>query len=41
MYTDWSVDAPWNRQWAWMLCNEPFAFWQAYAILTPVFLGIS
>ncbi|KAI3393116.1 hypothetical protein diail_4715 [Diaporthe ilicicola] len=28
MYTDETVGNPLNRQWEWMLCNEPFAFWQ-------------
>lgn len=27
-FTDWSVEGRWDRQWVWMLCNEPFAFWQ-------------
>ena len=28
IYTDLSVDNVADRQWEWMLCNEPFAFWQ-------------
>ncbi|KAM7197563.1 serine-type peptidase-like protein [Rhypophila sp. PSN 637] len=27
-YTDLSVDNPVNRQWMWLLCNEPFEWWQ-------------
>ncbi|KAH8588627.1 serine carboxypeptidase S28-domain-containing protein [Bisporella sp. PMI_857] len=27
-YTDISVDNVANRQWMWILCNEPFGFWQ-------------
>lgn len=30
MYTDLSIDGPWDRPWFWLLCNEPFAFWQKY-----------
>ena len=33
MVTDTSLDASINRQWYWMLCNEPFAFWQVYVSL--------
>jgi hypothetical protein len=28
MYTDLTVGNPYDRQWTWMLCNEPFAYWQ-------------
>jgi hypothetical protein len=28
LYTDTSVDNTGNRQWTWMLCNEPFGYWQ-------------
>ncbi|KAF4637979.1 hypothetical protein G7Y89_g115 [Cudoniella acicularis] len=28
IYTDRSVDNPVDLQWNWMLCNEPFAYWQ-------------
>lgn len=28
IYTDVAVDNEIDRQWEWMLCNEPFAFWQ-------------
>ena len=28
LFTDYSVDNSFDRQWAWMLCNEPFAYWQ-------------
>ncbi len=27
-YTDLTVDNKLNRQWLWLLCNEPFGFWQ-------------
>lgn len=27
-YRDLSYDNPVNRQWNWMLCNEPFGWWQ-------------
>jgi len=27
-YTDRTVLNPGNRQWMWMLCNEPFGYWQ-------------
>ena len=30
LYRDTSLDTALNRQWFWMLCNEPFAFWQVY-----------
>ena len=29
-YTDISVRNNIDRQWQWMLCNEPFAYWQEY-----------
>ncbi|KHN94776.1 Peptidase S28 [Metarhizium album ARSEF 1941] len=29
VYTDTSVDNPYNRQWMWFLCNEAFEYWQA------------
>lgn len=32
MFTDTSVDNAANRQWWWILCNEPFASWQEYVI---------
>lgn len=28
IYTDLTVDNPWDRQWEWILCNEPLAYWQ-------------
>jgi hypothetical protein len=28
MYTDLSVDNTVDRQWEWLLCNEPFFYWQ-------------
>ena len=28
MYTDTSLDNEYERQWMWVLCNEPFEFWQ-------------
>jgi hypothetical protein len=28
LFTDLSVANPYDRQWQWMLCNEPFAYWQ-------------
>ncbi|KAI1080058.1 peptidase S28 [Whalleya microplaca] len=28
IYHDLSVGNPGNRQWNWMLCNEPFEYWQ-------------
>jgi hypothetical protein len=30
LYTDYTVGNPWDRQWDWFLCNEPFAYWQEY-----------
>ncbi|KAK4459815.1 putative serine protease EDA2 [Cladorrhinum samala] len=30
-FTDLSVDNPWNRQWIWMVCNEPFFYFQTAA----------
>ncbi|TID18393.1 putative extracellular serine carboxypeptidase [Venturia nashicola] len=27
-YTDWSLGNPFDRQWVWMTCNEPFGYWQ-------------
>ncbi|KAI6245863.1 putative extracellular serine carboxypeptidase [Erysiphe necator] len=27
-YTDRRVNNPMDRQWTWMLCNEPFSYWQ-------------
>ncbi|KAK0617504.1 serine carboxypeptidase S28-domain-containing protein [Immersiella caudata] len=29
IYTDLTVGSSGNRQWNWMLCNEPFEWWQA------------
>ncbi|KAF1937821.1 hypothetical protein EJ02DRAFT_458410 [Clathrospora elynae] len=26
-YTDLTVDNPWNRQYLWLQCNEPYGFW--------------
>ncbi|OQD74333.1 hypothetical protein PENDEC_c011G02776 [Penicillium decumbens] len=34
MFTDLSVDNAGNRQWQWMLCNEPFFYWQDGAPFT-------
>ncbi|KAK4150729.1 hypothetical protein C8A00DRAFT_36670 [Chaetomidium leptoderma] len=34
IYKDLSVDNYGNRQWMWMLCNEPFEWWQDGAPLT-------
>ncbi|TVY71366.1 putative extracellular serine carboxypeptidase [Lachnellula suecica] len=28
MYTDYTVGNPWDRQWMWLLCNEPLDYWQ-------------
>lgn len=28
MFTNTSVNNPNDRQWTWMLCNEPFGYWQ-------------
>ncbi|KAI9742271.1 MAG: hypothetical protein M1818_004171 [Claussenomyces sp. TS43310] len=28
LYTNYTVRNPFDRQWNWMLCNEPFAYWQ-------------
>jgi hypothetical protein len=28
LYTDLTVGNPFDRQWTWFLCNEPFAYWQ-------------
>jgi len=28
MYTDLTVGNTYDRQWTWMLCNEPFSYWQ-------------
>lgn len=28
MYRDLSLDNPIDRQWNWLLCNEPFKYWQ-------------
>ncbi|RKF75261.1 putative extracellular serine carboxypeptidase [Golovinomyces cichoracearum] len=28
MYTDRTINNPVDRQWTWMLCNEPFSYWQ-------------
>ncbi|EFX01073.1 serine-type peptidase [Grosmannia clavigera kw1407] len=28
VFTDTRVDNPVGRQWTWILCNEPFGFWQ-------------
>ncbi|KAK0708905.1 serine carboxypeptidase S28-domain-containing protein [Apiosordaria backusii] len=30
-YTDYLVSNTFNRQWFWMLCNEPFFYWQTGA----------
>lgn len=31
IFSDWAVNNTVNRQWIWMLCNEPFAYWQTGA----------
>ncbi|CAK7229634.1 hypothetical protein SBRCBS47491_007317 [Sporothrix bragantina] len=31
IYTDISVDNAIDRQWTWLLCNEPFEYWQTAA----------
>ncbi|CAK7227153.1 hypothetical protein SCUCBS95973_006446 [Sporothrix curviconia] len=31
IYTDTSVDNAIDRQWTWLLCNEPFMYWQTAA----------
>ncbi|GAB1315250.1 hypothetical protein MFIFM68171_05460 [Madurella fahalii] len=31
LYRDYSVGNVWNRQWFWMLCNQPFLYWQTGA----------
>ncbi len=31
MYKDWSSDNKFDRPWFWMLCNEPFGYWQTGA----------
>ena len=36
LYTDYTVGNPWDRQWLWFLCNEPFAYWQTY-VYAPTF----
>jgi hypothetical protein len=28
LYTDYTVGNPWDRQWNWFLCNQPFSYWQ-------------
>ena len=28
IFTNYTVGNPIDRQWNWMLCNEPFAYWQ-------------
>lgn len=28
LYTDITVGNPFNRQWSWILCNEPLSYWQ-------------
>lgn len=28
MYTDLTVGNVYDRQWTWMLCNQPFSYWQ-------------
>lgn len=28
LFTDLTVGNPGDRQWNWMLCNEPFDYWQ-------------
>ena len=33
MYKDLSTNNTFNRQWFWMLCNEPFYYWQTGAPL--------
>ena len=40
LYKDLSVENAANRQWTWMLCNEPFEWWQTGAPLgTPSFVS--
>jgi hypothetical protein len=34
LFTDMTVGNPIDRQWNWMLCNEPFAYWQEYVPLS-------
>ena len=34
-YTDLTVDNIANRQWMWLLCNEPLNFWQALVLSAP------
>ncbi|TQN66708.1 putative extracellular serine carboxypeptidase, partial [Colletotrichum shisoi] len=31
IYTDWTADNQFGRTWYWMLCNEPFFYWQTGA----------
>ncbi|KXX79502.1 putative serine protease EDA2 [Madurella mycetomatis] len=31
IFKDYSVGNRWNRQWFWMLCNQPFFYWQTGA----------
>jgi len=35
LYTDLTVTNLGNRQWQWMLCNEPFGWWPGYVLLAP------
>lgn len=32
MFRDYSVGNAIDRQWNWMLCNEPFGYWQEYVL---------
>lgn len=32
MFRDYTVGNAIDRQWNWMLCNEPFDYWQEYVI---------
>ncbi|KDN67486.1 putative serine carboxypeptidase S28 [Colletotrichum sublineola] len=31
VYKDWTANNPFGRTWYWMLCNEPFFYWQTGA----------
>ncbi|KAK1982254.1 serine carboxypeptidase S28 [Colletotrichum cereale] len=31
VYKDWTAENPFGRTWYWMLCNEPFFYWQTGA----------
>jgi hypothetical protein len=35
-FTNLTVGNAIDRQWNWMLCNEPFDYWQEYALPFPV-----